>query len=171
MVVTLYNACCTTPVTQLLRDPFDRIQQLPVRVVDDTLRSELHGAVYAKHGYFVPDVEAFDHTLFRMGSGEVSKIDPHQRKLLEISYSCLVGHGCLQSTLQASGIGIFLGMASGEWAGMGNTSAFATSAYAITGDLLLDLSSCWTYLVGGLTSWWTYLVAGLTSCWTTCWTD
>ena len=72
--------------------------------------------IYVQHGHFMNDVQTFDNSHFAINPAESASMDPHQRKLLEVSYAALALSGKARRTLSGSETGVFLGMCSDcEW--------------------------------------------------------
>ncbi|MCP3102832.1 type I polyketide synthase [Myxococcus sp. K15C18031901] len=68
------------------------------------------GKMYTRHGAFIQGVEDFDPQFFGISPREASRMDPHQRLLLEVSWEALERAGIAATDLRGSSTGVFVGM-------------------------------------------------------------
>ena len=72
--------------------------------------------IYVKHGYFLPNPELFDNQFFRISPAEAAVLDPHQRLMLQTSYSALASNHMSRSSVNRWNIGVYAGVMSAvEW--------------------------------------------------------
>ncbi len=64
----------------------------------------------SKWGGFLHDVDCFDADFFSLSAREVERMDPQQRIMLELTWSCLEDAGIRPSTLSGEKVGVFLGV-------------------------------------------------------------
>lgn len=64
----------------------------------------------SKWGGFLENIESFDADFFGLSAREVERMDPQQRIMLEIAWSCLEDAAIRPSTLSGSKVGVFLGV-------------------------------------------------------------
>jgi polyketide synthase PksN len=65
---------------------------------------------FSKWGGFIDDVDAFDHEFFGLLPKVVHNMDPQQRIMLELAWSCLEDAGVAPSTLRGRNVGVFTGV-------------------------------------------------------------
>lgn len=61
----------------------------------------------SKWGGFINDVDAFDSDFFNMSNIEVQAMDPQQRIMLELTWSCLEDAGICPSSISGKKVGVF----------------------------------------------------------------
>ncbi|ETS78853.1 hypothetical protein PFICI_08706 [Pestalotiopsis fici W106-1] len=67
------------------------------------------GVIAADGGYFLnEDVRLFDNDFFGINNLEAKSMDPHQRKLLEITYECLESAGISMENASNSNTGVYV---------------------------------------------------------------
>jgi len=74
------------------------------------------GCTYQRHGGFVDDIDRFDAALFDISPREAEQLDPQQRMLLEEVWTALEDAGALTPGLAGSRTGVFVGMATSDYA-------------------------------------------------------
>ncbi|RYP81174.1 hypothetical protein DL769_002122 [Monosporascus sp. CRB-8-3] len=74
--------------------------------VDDTRA----GVTCANGGYFLSeDVRQFDNNFFGINNVEATYMDPHQRKILEVTYECLESAGLSMEDVSGTNTGVYVG--------------------------------------------------------------
>ncbi len=104
------------------------------------------GTIASLRGAFLSDVAGFDAALFGIAAREAASLDPQQRLLLEVAWQALERAAIAPDRLAGTATGIFVGMASADYAarilatgdrslldghyGSGNAPAFAAGRLA-----------------------------------------
>jgi acyl transferase domain-containing protein len=93
------------------------------------------GRMYVRHGGFVEDIDRFDAALFDVSPRQAAQLDPQQRMLLEESWAALEDSGDLSARLAGSRTGVFVGIATNDYARRHLTSADPTRVdmHSLTG--------------------------------------
>ncbi len=105
---------------QNLHDNKDLISEVPQERWDwkkyygDPLKEK--GKTKAKWGGFMPDVDKFDPFYFNILPSEAELMDPQQRLILETVFSAVEDAGITQEKIKGSNTGIFIGVASSDYA-------------------------------------------------------
>ncbi len=69
------------------------------------------GTIYSKWGGFVEDIDKFDPLLFSISPYEAERMDPQERKFLEVVYDCILDAGYTPESLSESRrVGIYVGV-------------------------------------------------------------
>ncbi|KAM3504768.1 hypothetical protein MY11210_008226 [Beauveria gryllotalpidicola] len=91
------------------------------------------GSIVSEHGYFLADVDLAkcDLTMFSMTPAEASRLDPHQRLLLETVREAFETAG--ETGYRGKAIGTFAGVFSDDWQDMQNRDVSDTGTYQLTG--------------------------------------
>jgi acyl transferase domain-containing protein/thioesterase domain-containing protein len=93
------------------------------------------GSIYTKAGGFIDDPEKFDAAFFGISPKEAISMDPQQRVFLEVSWEALEAACIAPSSIQGSKTGIFIGVATHDYATLemysGNVSSI--DDYSFTG--------------------------------------
>ncbi|MBC8352031.1 MAG: acyltransferase domain-containing protein [Planctomycetes bacterium] len=105
---------------QLLREGTDAVREIPrdrwnINAYYDR-DPEAPGKIYARHGGFLENIDAFDPSFFRITPRETEDLDPQQRLLLEVAWEALEHAGIVPSSLQGTATGVFLGISSDDYA-------------------------------------------------------
>lgn len=73
-------------------------------------RREDDNKTVSKWGGFMADIDKFDAGLFKISPREAELMDPQQRIMLELAWSCLEDAGYAPATLRGSDTGVYLGV-------------------------------------------------------------
>ncbi|MFD6397503.1 thioester reductase domain-containing protein [Nocardia sp. NPDC060249] len=94
------------------------------------------GRTYSRHGGFLAGVQEFDAALFGVSPREAATMDPQHRLMLEVAWQALEHAGIAPDSLRGSSTGVFVGMASGDYAQLGLSAGglAGVDAYAATGN-------------------------------------
>ena len=101
-----------------------------------------------RHGGFLYGAELVDNVAFGVSPAEAAAMDPQQRLLLECGYAALHTAALDRSALSGSLTGVFLGIASTEFAQLLALSPAGGSVYAATGSSLSIASGRLSYVLG-----------------------
>jgi acyl transferase domain-containing protein len=104
----------------LLRDGRDAVGPIPKERWDADAcfdaDPQARGKSYQRHGGFVDGIDQFDAALFDISPREAAELDPQQRMLLEESWAALEDAGHLGARLAGSRSGVFVGLATNDYA-------------------------------------------------------
>ena len=101
-----------------------------------------------RHGGFIDGADLFALSAFGVSVSEASAMDPQQRLLLERGYEALHAGGLDRSVLTSSLTGVFIGIASTDYAQVLAASPMGGSVYAATGSSLSIASGRISYILG-----------------------
>ncbi|GAW17215.1 hypothetical protein ANO14919_066680 [Xylariales sp. No.14919] len=92
------------------------------------------GSFNVAGGYFLDGCpEDFDPTFFNMTPIEAQWLDPQQRKMLEVSYECLVSAGITLESIAGSNTAVFVGSFTSDYQQMSTRDPDFRHNYAATG--------------------------------------
>ncbi|KAI2634451.1 hypothetical protein GGS21DRAFT_543554 [Xylaria nigripes] len=92
------------------------------------------GSFNVAGGYFLDESpEEFDPTFFNMTPIEAQWLDPQQRKMLEVSYECLVSAGVTLESISGSNTGVFVGSFTSDYQQMSISEPDFRHNYVATG--------------------------------------
>ncbi|TGJ81029.1 hypothetical protein E0Z10_g7743 [Xylaria hypoxylon] len=157
--IAIIGAACRLPGANDLDELWDLISKGTSKCEEvRASRSTVQGSFRASQdpsnskktffGNFIDDVEAFEHTFFKMNAKEAASMDPQQRILLELAYEAMDSSGSLRHHQRKSfdNVGCFVGASFTEY--LENTSAHAATAYTATGTIRAFLCGKISYYFG-----------------------
>lgn len=125
---------------RLLRDGIDAITEVPRERWDArafyTSRVATPGKMNTRWGGFLEGVDQFDASFFGIAPREAVHMDPQQRLLLETAWEALEDAGQVAERLAGSATGIFVGLATSEYASLQLSRSTVLDAYGTTGSAL-----------------------------------
>ncbi|MGW1374180.1 type I polyketide synthase [Streptomyces sp. NPDC002446] len=122
---------------ELLTSGTDAITEVPADRWDlaefytEELRSP--GKINTRWGGFVDHIDRFDHDFFGISRREAVSMDPQQRLILEVAWQALEHAGVPPTSLAGSQTGVFLGLASNDYASEIFQHPVDIAAHASTG--------------------------------------
>lgn len=109
---------------------------------------EASGKMYARHGGFIEQVDAFDAQFFGISPREAASMDPQQRLLLEVAWEALEHAGIRPDSLAGSLTGVFLGISTSDYSQMlAANGAQSSDLYAGTGNAFSVASGRLSYVL------------------------
>ena len=114
------------------------IQEIPEDRFDwraiygDALREE--GKTNSKWGGFIDGIDRFDAAFFNISPREAQLMDPQQRLFLQTTWKAIEDAGYAPSSLSGSRTGVFVGVASNEYAHLIRQSGVEIDGQAATGN-------------------------------------
>jgi 3-oxoacyl-[acyl-carrier-protein] synthase II len=124
---------------QLLCNGVDAIAEVPPQHWDAWQyyhpNFDVPGKICTVKGGFVPNLQEFDASFFRIAPKEAVSLDPQQRLLLEVSWEALENAAIAPESLKNSQTGAFIGICSTDyWHKLLNRQATEIDAYLTTGN-------------------------------------
>ncbi|KAK8101460.1 hypothetical protein PG999_011834 [Apiospora kogelbergensis] len=103
------------------------------------------GSITFKHGYYLDDVDLanFDVSMFSMTPGEVERLDPNQRLVLEVVRETFESAG--EADFRGKNIGTYVGLFSEDWQDIQNRDWEDVAQYQLTGKADFMLSNRISY--------------------------
>ncbi|KAI0552487.1 putative polyketide synthase [Xylaria curta] len=93
------------------------------------------GVISANGGYFLnEDVRQFDNSFFGINNLEAAYMDPHQRKLLEVTYECFESAGLSMNDVSGSNIGVYVSNFTVDYTTMNYRDPDYLHRYSATGS-------------------------------------
>jgi acyl transferase domain-containing protein/acyl carrier protein len=108
---------------ELLRNGIDAVGEIPPARWNPDLYYHPDpaqpGKMYTRSGAFLTNIDQFDAAFFGISASEAASMDPQQRMLLETSWEALEDAGLSAHQLAGSQTGVFVGICSNEYSGVG----------------------------------------------------
>ncbi len=92
------------------------------------------GKMVTKWGGFIEDVDLFDATFFEISPKEAISMDPQQRLLLQETYKLMEQSGYPSADLKGKDVGVFIGIAGSDYAGITLKHHEERNIYTATGS-------------------------------------
>lgn len=125
---------------QLLRRGGDAISEVPAERwnADEYFSSDpaASGKMTTRFGGFLPQVDRFDRAFFGISPREAERMDPQQRLLLEVTWEAFEDAGHDVARLAGKPVGVFVGIASNDYARLQMGDPTTLDAYVGTGNAL-----------------------------------
>lgn len=100
-----------------------------------------------KWGGFIDDVDRFDNDLFRISPAEARLMDPQQRLMLELTWSCLEDAGYVPASLAGSNTGVYVGVGTLDYRERLTAHVPVVEAYRSTGNYITMLPNRVSYVL------------------------
>jgi acyl transferase domain-containing protein/acyl carrier protein len=107
--------------------------------------ADVPGRSYTFAAGILDDVWGFDPTAFGISPREAAQMDPQQRHLLEVTYEALEHAGLRPSRLSGSGVGVYVGASSSDYATRFMFDPSAVDVHMMTGNTLSLISNRLSY--------------------------
>ena len=102
----------------------------------------------SKWGGFIDGVDLFDGDFFRVSPTEARLMDPQQRLMLQLTWSCLEDAGYLPESLSGSDTGVFVGVAGLDYRELLGVRQRVVEAHRSTGNYLSLVANRVSYFLG-----------------------
>ncbi len=94
------------------------------------------GTAVTRRAGFLPKVDEFDFQFFGISPRESAQMDPQQRLLMEVAWEALEDAGQVPERLAGSDTGVFVGIATTDYANLRGSQMQLVDAYSGTGNAL-----------------------------------
>ena len=125
---------------RLLCDGVDAIKEVPASRWDADAFYDpdpsAPGKIANRWGGFLDDVDRFDPEFFGISPREASRMDPHQRLLLELTWEALEDAGQVASRLCGSQTGVFIGISATDYMSLELFDPALIDSYSATGSAI-----------------------------------
>jgi len=108
--------------------------------------AEVPGKMITKWGGFLDDLEHFDAKFFGITPREAVRMDPQQRWLLEVAWEALEDAGAVPGKLRGAPLGVFVGIASNDYANIQMRNWAGVDVHTNSGSTLSIASNRIAYL-------------------------
>ncbi|WP_437515469.1 SDR family NAD(P)-dependent oxidoreductase [Sorangium sp. So ce1099] len=137
---------------RLLEDGVDAIREVPKERWDIDAHydpaPDASGKMMTRSGGFLDHVDRFDPSFFGISPREAAKMDPQQRLLLEVSWEALEHAGMPPDRLLESETGVFVGLATNDYAQLTSSALEQLDGHVFTGNAASVASGRISYLLG-----------------------
>jgi acyl transferase domain-containing protein/SAM-dependent methyltransferase len=106
------------------------------------------GKMTTRHGAFLEDVDQFDAEFFGISPREAASMDPQQRLILEVGWEALEDSGRSPMGLSGSKVGVYLGIANGDYGRALFAHPEMIDAYFSTGNAFSVAAGRLSYYLG-----------------------
>lgn len=128
-----------------LENQKDSVTEIPGDRAELKQYLDRHGAGNVRAG-FVRDIDKFDPLFFRISPREANLTDPQQRIFLETVWKAVEDAGYQASELSGTRTGIFVGVASNDYAGLMVAAGLPPEAYTSVGTAQSVLANRVSYI-------------------------
>jgi len=105
------------------------------------------GMIISKWGGFIENLDRFDARFWGLSPREAMRMDPQQRWLLEVAWEALEDSGTAPRTLRGTEVGVFVGIASNDYAWLQMPYHEEIDAYTNSGNTASIASNRISYLL------------------------
>ncbi|WP_437692902.1 SDR family NAD(P)-dependent oxidoreductase [Sorangium sp. So ce176] len=137
---------------RLLEQEVDAIREVPKERWDIDAyydpAPDVPGKMTTRSGGFLDEVDRFDPGFFGISPREAVKMDPQQRLLLEVSWEALEQAGMPPDRLLESETGVFVGLATNDYAQLTSSALEQLDGHVFTGNAASVASGRISYLLG-----------------------
>jgi len=105
------------------------------------------GTMVTRWGGFVDNLDRFDAQFWGISPREAMRMDPQQRWLLEVAWEALEDAGAPPSSLRGAPVGVFVGIAGNDYAGVQMPNHAQADMHTVSGCTLSIASNRISYLL------------------------
>ncbi|MCP4273791.1 MAG: polyketide synthase, partial [Gammaproteobacteria bacterium] len=135
----------TGELWELLKSGGSAIEKLPPGRFEwpESKNPEIYPGI--DHGGFMRDADSFDAAFFRISPKEAEMMDPQQRILLELSWSCLEDAGIVPDNVKSTNTGVFIGASGSDYSKLLQDSGVEVEAHHGIGNSMAVLANRISY--------------------------